>query len=111
MVVFCYGLCTSLEYTSMNTLVYAEIGEQDASGASSIASTVQQMAMSFGVATASLLTAHYLPPGDRADPAKLIHGLHGAFLVLAALTVSSVVWFRALRRDDGAAVARGAAPP
>lgn len=110
-VVFCYGLCTSLEYTSMNTLVYAEIGEHDASGASSIASTVQQMAMSFGVACASLLTAYYLPQAERADPAALIHGLHSAFLVLAALTVSSVLWFRALRREDGAAVARGTLPP
>src|SRR4029077_2866978 len=39
---FFYGWFTSLQYTSMNTLVYADIGDHDASAASSIASTMQQ---------------------------------------------------------------------
>jgi predicted MFS family arabinose efflux permease len=47
---FLYGAFTSLQYTSMNTLVYADIEEKDASSASSIASTMQQMSISFGVA-------------------------------------------------------------
>ena len=47
---FAYGFFTSLQYTSMNTLVYAEIDEEEASAASSIASTAQQMSISFGVA-------------------------------------------------------------
>src|SRR6204780_693753 len=55
--VFSYGFFTSLQYTSMNTLVYAEVSPADESAASSIASTMQQMSMSFGVATASLVTA------------------------------------------------------
>ena len=54
---FCYGFFSSLQYTSMNTLVYADVTEQQTSSASSIASTMQQMSISFGVATASLLTA------------------------------------------------------
>ena len=37
--VFCYGFFTSLQYTSMNTLVYADVTEEQASSASSIAST------------------------------------------------------------------------
>src|SRR3984885_9143430 len=40
---FLYGSFTSLQYTSMNTLVFADISEKDASSASSIASTMQQM--------------------------------------------------------------------
>src|SRR6202041_498852 len=40
--VFFYGFFTSLQYTSMNTLVYADISGAQESGASSIASTVQQ---------------------------------------------------------------------
>src|ERR1700733_8844757 len=54
---FCYGAFTSLQYTSMNTLVYADIAEDQASNASSIASTMQQMSISFGVAAAGLATA------------------------------------------------------
>jgi hypothetical protein len=43
---FCYGAFTSLQYTSMNTLVYADIDEDKTSNASSIASTIQQMSIS-----------------------------------------------------------------
>src|SRR5271168_4888016 len=57
---FCYGAFTSLQYTSMNTLVYADVTEEQASSASSIASTVQQMSISFGVATAGLATAFFV---------------------------------------------------
>src|SRR5277367_1495766 len=51
---FVYGFFTSTQYTSMNTLAYADVNKEQAAGASTIASTVQQMAVSFGVATASL---------------------------------------------------------
>jgi hypothetical protein len=49
---FFYGAFTSLQYTSMNTLVYADITEEETSSASSIASTMQQMSIGFGVASA-----------------------------------------------------------
>ncbi|HZP03772.1 MAG TPA: DHA2 family efflux MFS transporter permease subunit [Terracidiphilus sp.] len=58
---FFYGGFTSLQYTSMNTLVYSDIEEHDTSAASTIASTMQQMAISFGVAVAGLTTAFFLP--------------------------------------------------
>ena len=54
---FLYGAYSSLQYTSMNTLVYADTTEEETSAANSIFSTVQQMAISFGVATAGLATA------------------------------------------------------
>ncbi len=58
---FCYGAFTSLQYTSMNTLVYADVDEDKTSGASSIASTIQQMSISFAVAAAGLTTAFFIP--------------------------------------------------
>jgi predicted MFS family arabinose efflux permease len=51
--VFFFGVFTSLQYTSMNTRVYADVSDEQASSAISIASTVQQMAVSFGAASAS----------------------------------------------------------
>jgi EmrB/QacA subfamily drug resistance transporter len=101
---FAYGFFTSLQYTSMNTLVYAEIDEEAASAASSIASTMQQMSISFGVATASLITAFFLPATARGNPAVFIRGVHHAFYVLGAMTVISTIVFRRLKRDDGNAV-------
>src|SRR5271169_4251555 len=74
--VFCYGFFTSLQYTSMNTLVYADISEKQESSASSIASTAQQMAISFGVASASLVTALFIPDRHTSSAPQFIHGIH-----------------------------------
>ncbi len=102
--VFCYGFFTSLQYTSMNSLVYADVSESDSSMGSSIASTMQQMSMSFGVATASLATAFFIPDRFRSTAPQMIHGIHHAFIWLGILTILSTVVFRELRGDDGDAV-------
>jgi EmrB/QacA subfamily drug resistance transporter len=104
--VFFFGFFTSLQYTSMNTLVYADVTEAQTSGASTIASTMQQMAISFGVATASLAAAFFIPDRFHSDAGEMIHGVHKAFLVLGALTVLSTIVFRELRAQDGVAVSK-----
>jgi hypothetical protein len=98
---FCYGAFASLQYTSMNTLVYADIDQDSTSNASSIASTVQQMSISFGVAAAGLTTAFFIPTRFRSSPVEMIHGLHEAFLVLGIFTVLSTLIFRRLESGDG----------
>jgi EmrB/QacA subfamily drug resistance transporter len=102
-----YGACTSLQYSAMNTLVYADVEEQDASMASSIASTGQQMAISFGVATAGLMTAYFISGAAYLHPEIMISGIHRAFLFLGAMTVLSTLVFAGLKRTDGAAVNEG----
>jgi EmrB/QacA subfamily drug resistance transporter len=99
-----FGFCQSLQFSSMNTLIYADIGERDASMAATIASTLQQMSMSFGVATASLMAAWFVPTVTGATPAELVTGIHQALLVLGALTILSTIIFRGLKSDDGASV-------
>ena len=98
---FLYGGFTSLQYTSMNTLFYADIKEEDTSMASSMASTMQQMSISFGVAIAGLATAFFLPAGTSATPIAFVHGIHKAFFALGGLTVLSTIIFRRLREGDG----------
>jgi EmrB/QacA subfamily drug resistance transporter len=98
---FAFGFFTSMQYTSMNTLVYADVTEEQASSASTIASTMQQMSISFGVATASLVTAFFIPNRFSSNPPEMIQGVHRAFLCLGGLTVLSVMVFRELRSDDG----------
>ena len=77
----------------MNTLVYADVNEEQTSSASTIASTMQQMSISFGVASASLATAFFIPDRFRSSPPEMIHGIHMAFLVLGGLTVISTADF------------------
>ena len=100
---FLYGAFTSLQYTSMNTLVYADTNEQQSSSASSIASTMQQMSISFGVATAGLATAFFVPTGHN-QPTEMIHGIHKALFALGILTMISTIVFRSLKQGDGNAV-------
>jgi EmrB/QacA subfamily drug resistance transporter len=104
--VFFFGFYTSLQYTSMNTLVYADVNEEQASSASSIASTMQQMAISFGVASASLVTAFFIPDRHSSSAPQFIHGIHRAFFVLGGMTILSTIVFRELKRGDGEAVSQ-----
>jgi MFS family permease len=90
---FLYGAFTSLQYTSMNTLVYADITEDETSGASSIASTMQQMSISFGVAAAGLATALFVP-STHSTATEMIYGIHKALIALGTLTIVSTVVFR-----------------
>ncbi len=103
---FAFGFLTSLQYTSMNTLAYADVNEHEASGASTIASTAQQLAVSFGVAAASLAAALFIPDRMHASGPEMIHGIHLAMLLLGTLTILSTVVFTALGSDDGDAVSR-----
>jgi EmrB/QacA subfamily drug resistance transporter len=104
--VFVYGFFTSLQYTSMNTLTFADIGDEQASSASTIASTIQQMSISFGVATASLATAFFIPDRFQTNKSEMMHGIHHAFLCLGGLTMLSSVIFHELKREDGDSVSR-----
>jgi EmrB/QacA subfamily drug resistance transporter len=105
--VFFYGFFTSLQYTCMNTLVYADVAQEQESSASSIASTAQQMAISFGVASASLVTVFFLPDRFRSNPAQFIRGIHRAFFVLGGMTLLSTMVFYQLKKGDGDTVSQG----
>jgi EmrB/QacA subfamily drug resistance transporter len=103
---FLYGWFTSFQYTCMNTLVYADTNEEEASSASSIASTMQQLSISFGVAVAGLTSALFIPQTNAAAGQQVIHGIHVAFLLLGVLTVVSGFVFAGLRASDGGDVSQ-----
>jgi MFS family permease len=103
---FTFGFLSSLQYTSMNTLVYSDVPARETSQASTIASTSQQMSLSFGVAAASLTAAIFIPDRFHSDATQMIHGTHEAFVVLGAMTVLSAAVFSMLRQTDGANVSQ-----
>jgi EmrB/QacA subfamily drug resistance transporter len=98
---FVYGAFSSLQYTSMNTLAFADTTDQQTSNASSIASTAQQMSVSFGVAIAGLTTAFFLPSTPGAPAIEVVRGIHKAFLLLGPLTIISTFVFISLQSGDG----------
>jgi EmrB/QacA subfamily drug resistance transporter len=98
---FAQGFFGSLQFTSMNSLVYADVSDRDASRAGSIASTAQQLSLSFGVAVGSLTAAWFLGSLNQHDAAQTIPALHKAFLTLGCITLVSSLAFWGLHSDDG----------
>ena len=78
--------------------------------ASSIASTLQQMSLGFGLALGSLIAGWFLGSLSQTDQAAVTNALHHSFLTLGALTILSSLMFWTLRDADGDIVSRGVAP-
>jgi len=101
------GFFNSLQYTSMNSMAYADIEPPDSSMASTIASSMQQMSMSFGLACGLLIAGWYLGDLPQTDRAAVTAALHHAFLTMGGLTILSSLSFWSLRPGDGESVSRG----
>lgn len=98
---FTQGFFSSLQFTCMNTLTYADVENHDASKAGSISSTAQQMSLSFGVAFASLLAGWFLGDIDQTNAQATVSALHKAFLAMGIITIISSLTFWKLRANDG----------
>lgn len=97
---FTFGLLTSLQYSGMNSLAYADIIPEKLSSATSIISTLQQLAQSFGVAFSAIFIrylAHYLGIVNLLT----IQILHETFFLMGSITVLSALIFLRLKNDDG----------
>ena len=108
---FTQGFFSALQFTSMNSLVYADVSDRDASMASSIASTAQMMALSFGVAFASLIAAQFIGQIPQTDTFNFVRALHHSYLVLGAVTILSSLMFWRLKANDGNNVSNRASSP
>lgn len=93
---FIFGFLISLQYTGMNSLAYANIIEQDMSAATSIMSTAQQLAQSFGVAVSAILVSIFA--NQHSLTVKIFHQ---TFLMLSILTLLSGMIFLFLKKGDG----------
>jgi EmrB/QacA subfamily drug resistance transporter len=106
----CQGFFNSLQFSSMNSMAYADIDTADSSMASTIASSMQQLSMSFGLAFGSLVVGWFLGDVPQSDRLAVMDALHHAFLTMAALTMLSSLSFWRLQPGDGDSVSKGNAP-
>ena len=95
-----YGVLMSTQFTAMNTLAYADIPPKRTSHASAFAGTFQQLSMSFGVATAGLVTANFVT-SRATESAEMLPSVHHAFFILGGVTILSALVFSFLKRGDG----------
>jgi EmrB/QacA subfamily drug resistance transporter len=101
------GFFNSLQFSSMNSMAYADVSENDASMGSTIASSVQQLSFSFGLAFASIIAAIFIGDLPQSDQTAITNALHHAFITLGCLTLLSSLSFWSLRENDGDNVSRG----
>jgi MFS family permease len=98
------GFFNSLQFSGINSMAYADVDAPDSSMASTIASTLQQISLSFGLACGSLITGWWLGSLPQTNQTAVASALHHAFLTLGALTIVSSLSFWTLRPRDGESV-------
>ena len=91
-------------------MAYADIAQPDSSMATSIASTCQQMSLSFGLACASLIAGWYLGDVPQTEQLAITTALHYTFLTVGGLTMLSSLSFWTLQAGDGDNISRGRKP-
>jgi hypothetical protein len=72
-----------------------------------IASSLQQISMGFGLSCGSLVTAWYLGDLPQTDQLAVTSALHKTFLTPGVLTMISSATFWTLKENDGESVSKG----
>lgn len=99
-ITFCYGFFIAMQYTGMNSLAYAEVPPELLSACTSIMSTIQQLAQSFGVAISALLIYYYSFHIDHSITLTT-NIFHYVFITLGLMTMASIAVFFTLQPNDG----------
>jgi hypothetical protein len=96
------GFFRSLQFTSLNTLGYADVPDDQLSQATGFVAVVQQLSLSAGVAVAALLLGASRAAEGRTElvAADFAHG----FVGIALLSLSAVALFWRLSPEAGAEV-------
>ncbi len=96
------GFFRSLQFTSLNTLGYADVQSSQMSQATSLVGVTQQLSLAGGVAVAALLLESARSAGQRAELVAADFQL--AFLAIGALASLSFFFYLRLAPDAGAEV-------
>jgi hypothetical protein len=96
------GFFKSLEFTSINSIAYADIDTRAMSRATSFASVAQQLALSSGVAVGALVLE--FERMGRADTTVVAGDFTLAFMLVAVIAASSVFIFAMLPKEAGASL-------
>lgn len=102
------GFFKSLEFTSINSIAYADIDTKAMSRATSFASVVQQLSLSAGVAIGALVLE--VQRMGRPDASVVAGDFPLAFILVAAIAASSAFVFALLPKDAGANLSSRARP-
>jgi EmrB/QacA subfamily drug resistance transporter len=96
------GFFRSLQFTSLNSLAYAEVAAPVMSRATTLASVGQQLSLTFGVGLGALVLHFTLAIAGRDTLGP--ESFWPAFVVIAAVSLIALVFFLPLPRDAGSEI-------
>lgn len=99
---FIGGFFRSLQFTCLNAIAFAEVSQQELSGASSFASVVQQVSGSIGVAVAALILESLR--AIHHDDTLTVGDFHIAFGLISLVLATSLLFHAMLPRHAGSEV-------
>jgi MFS family permease len=94
------GFFRSLQFTSINTIAYADVDVRELSRATSLMAVSQQLSISAGVAVGAMIVEATLRWKGASDISA--GDFWPAFLVVSVVSASSAIFFARLPRDAGA---------
>jgi EmrB/QacA subfamily drug resistance transporter len=105
MIVLVGGIFPALQFTSLNSVIYADISARDVGRATSLGSVVQQMSLGLGVTVAGLVLhiSHWV----QGHATIVWSDFWPAFLVVGLCSCASIPITRRLAPDAGDEMARG----
>ncbi len=103
------GFFRSLQFTSLNTLGYADVAQAKMSRATALVAVAQQLSLAAGVAVAAML----LDASRLADGRQVLVAVDftRAFAAVGLLSLASIWWYRKLAADAGAEMSGHRTPP
>ncbi len=103
-VLFCCGLCRSMQFTAFNTLAFADVPPARMSGATTLFSAFGQMTAGIGVAVSALMLHAIQALRGQAEGPLSILDFRITFLAMAILPLLAVLDARRLAPGAGAEV-------
>jgi MFS family permease len=93
------GFFRSLEFTAINAITYAEMDSAAMSRATSFAAVAQQLSLSLGIAVGAF--GIEASRALRGSPHLAVADFHWAFVLVAIVSATSILWFLHLPKDAG----------
>ena len=93
---FIFGIGSSMQFSAMNPLAFSETPSENLGDATSIMSTIQQIALSFSVAFCALLLRYLSKNGVLTTSV-----FHATFFVMGLFTIFASIIFMQLQAQDG----------
>lgn len=99
-VFFASGMVRSMQFSSLNTLTYAEVSQEEMSNANTLYSTIQQMSIGMGIALGAVVL-HLCSLYHNTENHYTMPDFHMTLRILSVICLLSLLEYLRLKPNDG----------